>query len=60
MRPVNLRLPENRIEKGRLADRLRASRAERLAEISRRVREESMRVNADFAAIEKDPDEART
>jgi hypothetical protein len=31
-------------------------RAERLAEISRRVREESMRVNAEFAAIERDPD----
>ena len=31
-------------------------RAERLAEISRRVRQESMRVNAEFAAIERDPD----
>ena len=31
-------------------------RAERLAEVSRRVREESMRVNAEFAAIEQDPD----
>jgi hypothetical protein len=31
-------------------------RAQRLAEISRRVREESMRVNAEFAAIEGDPD----
>ncbi|HLI86948.1 MAG TPA: hypothetical protein VKV17_23780 [Bryobacteraceae bacterium] len=30
--------------------------AERLAEVSRRVREESMRVNAEFAAIESDPD----
>jgi len=30
--------------------------AERLAELSRRVRDESMRVNADFAAIERDPD----
>jgi metal-responsive CopG/Arc/MetJ family transcriptional regulator len=30
--------------------------AERLAELSRRVREESMRVNAEFAAIERDPD----
>jgi len=30
-------------------------RAERLAEISRRVRDESMRVNAEFAAIEKAP-----
>jgi metal-responsive CopG/Arc/MetJ family transcriptional regulator len=31
-------------------------RAERLAEVSRRVREESMRVNAEFAAMERDVD----
>lgn len=31
-------------------------RANRLAEVSRRVRKESMRVNAEFAAIERDPD----
>ena len=31
-------------------------RAERLAEVSRRVRDESMRVNVEFAAIEHDPD----
>ena len=31
-------------------------RAERLAKASHRVREESMRVNAEFAAIERDPD----
>ena len=31
-------------------------RAERLAEVSERVRDESMRVNAEFAAIERDPD----
>jgi Arc/MetJ-type ribon-helix-helix transcriptional regulator len=31
-------------------------RAERLAEVSKRVRDESMRVNAEFAAIERDPD----
>jgi hypothetical protein len=31
-------------------------RAERLAEVSKRVREESMKVNAEFAAIEQDPD----
>ncbi len=31
-------------------------RAERLAEVSKRVREESMRVNAAFAAVERDPD----
>lgn len=30
-------------------------RAERLAEISRRVRAESMRVNAEFASFERDP-----
>ena len=33
-------------------------RAERLADVSRRVREESMRVNAEFAAIEHDPEGA--
>ena len=31
-------------------------RARRLAEVSRKVRGESMRVNAEFAAIEPDPD----
>jgi len=31
-------------------------RAQRLAEVSRRVREESMRVNQEFAAFERDPD----
>lgn len=31
-------------------------RAKRLAEVSRRVQEESMRVNAEFAAVERDPD----
>lgn len=31
-------------------------RARRLAEASLRVRDESMRVNAEFAAIEHDPD----
>jgi hypothetical protein len=30
-------------------------RAERLAEVSKRVRGESMRVNAEFAAVERDP-----
>lgn len=29
-------------------------RARRLADVSRKVREESMRVNAEFAAIERD------
>ncbi len=33
-------------------------RASRMAEVSRRVREESMRVNAEFAEIERDPDAA--
>jgi predicted transcriptional regulator len=31
-------------------------RAKRLAEVSRKIRKESMRVNAEFAAIERDPD----
>lgn len=31
-------------------------RAKRLVEVSRRVRKESMRINAEFAAIEQDPD----
>ena len=35
---------------------MRNYRAERLAEVSHRVREESMRVNAEFAAIEHGPD----
>jgi hypothetical protein len=32
------------------------ARARRLAEVSKRVRSESMRVNKEFAAIEQDPD----
>jgi len=31
-------------------------RAERIAQASRRVRKESLRVNAEFARIERDPD----
>ncbi len=31
-------------------------RADRIAEVSKRVRQESMKVNAEFAAIERDPD----
>lgn len=31
-------------------------RAKRMAEASRKVRKESMRVNAEFAATERDPD----
>ena len=34
------------------------ARAERMAKASRRVRKESMRANAEFAAIERDPDDA--
>ncbi|OGK77259.1 MAG: hypothetical protein A2X52_23250 [Candidatus Rokubacteria bacterium GWC2_70_16] len=33
-----------------------AARARRLAEVSRKVRGESMRVNAEFAAFERAPD----
>ena len=32
------------------------ARAERMAQVSRKVRKESLRVNAAFAAIERDPD----
>ncbi len=77
VRSIALKLPEELLdESGRLAGRLRISRAEyirvaigrmnrktaarlraeRLAELSHRVRDESMRVNAEFAAIERDPD----
>ena len=76
MRSIALKLPEELLEEsGRLAERMRISRAEyirvairrmnrktaarlraeRLAEGSKRVRAESMRVNAEFAAIERDP-----
>lgn len=37
-------------------DTLAGLRAKRLAEVSRKVRKESMRVNAEFAAIEGDID----
>jgi hypothetical protein len=50
---IALKLPEDRLNR-KTVSRLRA---ERLAEVSKRVREESMRVNAAFAAIERDPDE---
>ena len=40
MRSIALKLPEELLEE--------------LAEVSKRVREESMRVNAEFAAIERD------
>lgn len=43
------------IERMNRATRARL-RAKRLAEVSRKVCKESMRVNAEFAAIERDPD----
>ncbi len=43
------------IERMNRETRTRA-RAKRLDEVSRKVRKESLRVNAEFAAIEKDPD----
>jgi metal-responsive CopG/Arc/MetJ family transcriptional regulator len=77
MRSIALKLPDDLLdESGRLASRLRVTRAEyirmairrmnrktdatlraeRLAEVSGRVREGSMRVNAEFSGIECDPD----
>ena len=59
MRPPALKPAEDPVADGpSLADALCVSRAERLAELSRRVREGTMEVNAAFAAIERDPDEA--
>ena len=62
MRSIGLKLDDELLEEesGRLAGRLRIrtavrQRAARLAEISKRVREESMRVSGEFAAIERDP-----
>ncbi len=50
MSAVSLKLDRmNRDTRARL-------RAERLRAASRRVREDSMRVNAEFDAIERDPD----
>jgi hypothetical protein len=50
-----MRHPERSIRRlnRRKAARLRA---EHLAVVSKRVREESMRVNAEFAVIERDPE----
>ena len=80
MRSIALKLPEELLEEsGRLAERLRISRAEyiriairrmnrkaaarlraeRLADVSKRVREESMRVNEEFGAVERDADVLR-
>jgi len=50
-RAAYIRMAIRRMNK-KAASRLRA---ERLAEISRRVRDESMKVNAEFAAFEQDP-----
>jgi hypothetical protein len=51
MESISLKLPEDLLEASE-----RCARAERMARASRKVRKESMRVNADFAAIERDPD----
>jgi hypothetical protein len=77
MPTIALKVPDELlVESGRIAERLRVSRAEyirlaivrmnrkigarlraeRLMAVSKRVRDESMRVNAEFAAIERDPD----
>lgn len=59
MRPPALKPAEDPVADGpSLADAVCVFRAERLAEVSRRVREESLKVNAAFAAIEIDPVEA--
>ena len=62
MRSIGLKLHDELLEEesGGLARRQRVrtaarQRAARLAEVSQRVRGESMRVNAEFAAIERDP-----
>jgi predicted transcriptional regulator len=75
MTTISLKLPTDLLEaSGRLADRLRLSRAEyirraiarmnhhvtartraeNLAQASRKVRRDSLRVNAEFAAVERD------
>ena len=46
-------------ESGSMADTLCVSRSERMVEVSQRVRDESTKVNAEFAAIERDPGEPR-
>jgi hypothetical protein len=77
MPTIALKVPDELlVESGRIAERLRVSRAEyirlaivrmnrkigarlraeRLMAVSKRVRDESMGVNAEFAAIERDPD----
>jgi hypothetical protein len=60
VRSIAHKLPEDLIEENRrLTKPLRVSNAERLADVSKRVREESMNVNAAFAAFERDMDEAK-
>jgi hypothetical protein len=60
VRSIAHKLPEDlMVENRRLANPLRVSSAERLADVSKRAREESMKVNAAFAAIERDLDEAK-
>jgi metal-responsive CopG/Arc/MetJ family transcriptional regulator len=72
MEAISLKLPEKLLETaGRCALKLRLTRAEYIRTAiermnretaaamrvqRRRVRKESMRVNAEFAAIERDPD----
>ena len=58
MRSSTHKLAEQLTEEGLPPDTLGVARAERLAQVSKRVREESMRVNAEFAAIDRDVDEA--
>ena len=59
MRSIARKLPERLVKERRMADTPRVSRAERLTRVSKSVREESMKVNSEFAAIESDLDEAR-
>jgi hypothetical protein len=50
MESISVKLPADVLEANR-----RHARAERMARVSRKVRKENMRVNAEFAAIERDP-----
>ena len=51
MESISLKLPERLLEASN-----RCARALGIPRASRRIRKESMRVNARFAAIERDPD----
>ena len=56
MRSIAPKLPNELLaESSPTANNVWLLRTERLADLSRRVREESMRVNAEFARIERDP-----